>query len=147
MSIWCSAGCVQLHSLLSIPFAYLYGLGSHRRVSVGRHLQESLVLPLLRAGPALKLDQLAQGLVHLSLDTSKDGEVLNPVSGHALVQDHLHDGELSSFVLLEFAVLQLMPIALHPPTKHSRKSLAASSPNPSLRQLDTAARYLLHLLF
>jgi len=92
--------------------------------------QGSLILPLLRAGPALKLDQVTQGLVPLSLDTSKGGEVLNHISGHTVLQDHLHDEDLSPFVLLEFAMLQLMPIALHPTSELSGRSPAASSPDP-----------------
>ena len=57
-----------------------------------------------------------------------------------------YDEELSPFVLLEFAMLQPMPIALPPTTEHSRKSLATSAPDPPLRQQETAARCLL-LLF
>lgn len=58
----------------------------------------------------------------------------------AVVQDHLHDEELSSFVLLGFAVLQLVPIALHPTTL-GRVCLCL------LQILLTAARCLLCLLF
>lgn len=65
----------------------------------------------------------------------------------ALVQDHLHDEELSPFVQLEFAMLQFLPIALRPTSEHSGESLAASSPDPPLRQVERAARCLLHLLF
>lgn len=34
----------------------------------------------------------------------------------AVVQDHLHDEDLPPFVLLEFAVSELVPVALHPTT-------------------------------
>lgn len=68
-----------------------------------------MALPLLRAGPALKLGLVAQGLVQGHL---QGWEFLSHVSGCAVVRDHPHDEELPPFALLEFAMLQLMPIAL-----------------------------------
>lgn len=46
----------------------------HRMIHIERILRRSLVQPRLRAGPALRLDQVPQGLIQLFLETPEDGD-------------------------------------------------------------------------
>lgn len=46
----------------------------HRMIHVQRILRRSLVQPWLRAGPALRLDQVSLGLIQLFLETPEDGD-------------------------------------------------------------------------
>lgn len=69
LSCLCSAGFLVIRLVCTSPWP-----GEPQEDFGWRAPQGSLVQLLLRAGPALKLEQAAQGLVHLSLDTPKDGD-------------------------------------------------------------------------
>lgn len=69
LSWLCSAGFLVIHLVCTCPWS-----GEPQEDFGWRAPQGSLIQLLLRAETALKLEQAAQGLVHLSLGTSKDGD-------------------------------------------------------------------------